>query len=91
MKTSFSLLLSGHSEVVTLRCIALILSFLIGGVMGICAVAIALLLMDLSKKFVSNDIFLFGGIVVVVFILAYSQSMKDCCCKLQVSHVLIHK
>ncbi len=67
MKTSSALLLPGLSEEAILRWMVLILSFLIGGVAGVCAVVIAQLLMNLSKKFGRNDTSRFGGVVVVAF------------------------
>ena len=67
MKTSSALLLPGLSEEAILRWMVLILSFLIGGVAGICAVVIAQLLMNLSKRFGHNDTSRFGGVVVVAF------------------------
>lgn len=67
MKSSSALLLPGLSEEAILRWMVLILSFLIGGFAGVCAVVVAQLLMNFSKKYGRGDTSRFGGIVVVSF------------------------
>lgn len=67
MKQTTALLLPGLSEEAILRWMVLFLSFLIGGVAGLCAVIIAQTLMGFSKKFGRGDTSRFGGAVIVSF------------------------